>query len=165
MSRKKRVITRTAPTGGGSVRMVDVTEKAVTKRTATAEGIVRLSPETVRLIAEGRLPKGDVFRAAQVAGMMAAKRTAELIPMCHPIVLDDVSVEIDIVCEDTVRVRARAKAEAKTGAEMEALVATSVAALTVYDMCKGVDKTIRLTDIRVVQKSGGRSGDFVAEHD
>jgi cyclic pyranopterin phosphate synthase len=145
--------------------MVDVSGKAVTQRTATAEGVVRISADTLRLIEEGLLPKGNVFDVARVAGMMAAKRTAELLPMCHPIVLDDIGVEIERTNDDSLRISASVKAEAKTGAEMEALVAVSVAALTVYDMCKGVDRNIRLTDIRVVKKAGGRSGDFVAEND
>jgi cyclic pyranopterin phosphate synthase len=149
----------------GSARMVDVSDKAVTTRTASAEGFVRVSPDTMRMIEEGALPKGDVFDVARVAGMMAAKRTADLLPMCHPIVLDDIGVEIEKVGGDSLKIRAGVKAEAKTGAEMEALVAVSVAALTVYDMCKGVDRGIRLTDIRVVRKSGGRSGDWVAEDD
>ena len=152
-------------TGRGSARMVDVSGKAVTQRTATAEGVVRISADTLRLIEEGLLPKGNVFDVARVAGMMAAKRTAELLPMCHPIVLDDIGVEIERTNDDSLRISASVKAEAKTGAEMEALVAVSVAALTVYDMCKGVDRNIRLTDIRVVKKAGGRSGDFVAEND
>ena len=152
-------------TGRGSARMVDVSGKAVTQRTATAEGVVRISADTLRLIEGGLLPKGNVFDVARVAGMMAAKRTAELLPMCHPIVLDDIGVEIERTNDDSLRISASVKAEAKTGAEMEALVAVSVAALTVYDMCKGVDRNIRLTDIRVVKKAGGRSGDFVAEND
>lgn len=149
----------------GSARMVDVSDKAVTSRTATAEGFVRVSPDTMRMIEDGALPKGDVFDVARVAGMMAAKRTAELLPMCHPIVLDDIGVEIEKAGDDALKIRASVRAEAKTGAEMEALVAVSIAALTVYDMCKGVDRGIRLTDIRVVRKSGGRSGDWVAEDD
>ena len=149
----------------GSARMVDVSDKAVTSRTAPAEGVVRVSPDTMRMIEDGTLPKGDVFDVARVAGMMAAKRTADLLPMCHPIVLDDIGVEIERAGADTLKIRASVKAEAKTGAEMEALVAVSVAALTVYDMCKGVDRGIQLTDIRVLRKSGGRSGDWVAESD
>lgn len=165
MGKKGQRAKRADVTEHGSARMVDVSGKAITKRTATAEGVVRVSPDTLILIEEGRLPKGDVLDVARVAGMMAAKRTAELLPMCHPIVLDDIGVEIERAGDDSLRIRAFVKAEAKTGAEMEALVAVSVAALTVYDMCKGVDRSIRLTDIRVVKKSGGRSGDFVAEND
>jgi cyclic pyranopterin phosphate synthase len=149
----------------GSARMVDVSEKAVTNRTATAEGVVRVSPDTMKMIEDGTLPKGNVFDVARVAGMMAAKRTADLLPMCHPIVLDDIGVEIERVGGDSLKIKASVKAQAKTGAEMEALVAVSVAALTVHDMCKGVDKGIRLTDIRVIRKSGGRSGDWVAQDD
>jgi cyclic pyranopterin phosphate synthase len=145
--------------------MVDVGDKPVTKRTAAAEAVVRMSTETLKLIEDGLVPKGNVFDTARVAGIMAAKRTAELLPMCHPIGLDDVGVDINVEGDDSLRIRARAKAEAKTGVEMEALVAASVAALTVYDMCKGVDRSIRVTDIRVVQKSGGMSGDYVADDD
>jgi cyclic pyranopterin phosphate synthase len=159
MSRKENNAER------GSARMVDVSEKAVTRRSATAEGTVQVSPDTMRLIENGALPKGNVFDVARVAGIMAAKRTAGLLPMCHPIVLDDIGVEIAKTDEHSLRIRATVKAEARTGAEMEALVAVSVASLTVYDMCKGVDRNIRVTDIRLVKKSGGRSGDFVAEDD
>ena len=163
MDDEKRQGKRTNGMKRQSVRMVDVGDKAVTKRTAAAEGVVRLSAETLRLIEDGRLPKGNVFDVARVAGIMAAKRTAELIPMCHPITLDDINVDIIVESDNSLRITASVKAEAKTGVEMEALVAVSAAALTVYDMCKGVDQGIRITDIRVVRKAGGRSGDFVAE--
>jgi len=149
----------------GSAKMVDVGDKPVTKRTATAEAVVRMSAKTLKLIEDGLVPKGNVFDTARVAGIMAAKRTAELLPMCHPIGLDNVGVDMNVEGKDALRIRAQAKGEAKTGVEMEALVAASVAALTVYDMCKGVDRSIRVTDIRVLRKSGGMSGDYVAEDD
>jgi cyclic pyranopterin phosphate synthase len=163
MKDKKHQKKPTATTDHGSASMVDVGDKPVTKRTAIAEGMVRLSPETLRLIEDRRLPKGNVFDVARVAGIMAAKRTADLIPMCHPIGLDDVNVDVVAEESDSLRISARVRAEAKTGVEMEALVAVAAAALTVYDMCKGVDRTIRITDIRVVRKTGGQSGDFEAE--
>jgi len=162
MKDKTRQKKQTATTEHGSAKMVDVGDKPVTTRTATAEGMVRLSAETMRLIEEGRLPKGNVFDVARVAGIMTAKRTADLIPMCHPIGLDDVSVDIVVEGSNSLRVSACVRAEAKTGVEMEALVAVAAAALTVYDMCKGIDRTIRITDIRVVRKTGGQSGDFEA---
>lgn len=165
MKKKDRVTNRAATHERGSAKMVDVGDKPVTKRTATAEAVVRLSAETLKLIEDGLISKGNVFDTARVAGIMAAKRTAELLPMCHPIGLDDVGVDISVEGDNSLRISARAKAEAKTGVEMEALVAASVAALTVYDMCKGVDRSIRVTDIRVIQKSGGLSGDYVAEDD
>lgn len=165
MSEKRQRAKPKDETRRGSARMVDISGKSVTERTATAVGIVHISPETMKLIEGGLLPKGNVFDVARVAGIMAAKRTPELLPMCHAIILDDINVAIETAGDDTVRIRATVKAEAKTGVEMEALAATAVAALTVYDMCKGVDRNIRVTDIRLVQKSGGRSGDFVAEND
>ena len=163
--KKNRVTKQAGADERGSAKMVDVGDKPVTKRTATAEAVVRMSAETLKLVEDGLVPKGNVFDTARVAGIMAAKRTAELLPMCHPIGLDDVGVDISVEGDDSLRIRARAKAEAKTGVEMEALVAASVAALTVYDMCKGVDRSILVTDIRVVKKSGGLSGDYVAEDD
>jgi len=165
MKKKEKATEQAGAQERGSAKMVDVGDKPVTKRTATAEAVVRMSAETLKLIEDGLIPKGNVFDTARVAGIMAAKRAAELLPMCHPIGLDDVGVDITVEGDDCLRIRARAKAEAKTGVEMEALVAASVAALTVYDMCKGVDRGIRVTDIRVIQKSGGLSGDYVAEDD
>ena len=163
MKDKRRQSKRTTADDHGSANMVDVGDKPVTRRTATAEGMVRLSAETLKLIEKGGLPKGNVFDVARVAGIMAAKRTADVIPMCHPIGVDDIDVDIAAEGRNSLRISASVKAEAKTGVEMEALVAVSVAALTVYDMCKGVDRAIRLTDIRVVRKTGGRSGDFEAD--
>lgn len=144
--------------------MVDVGAKAVTRRTATARGAVVMAPETVALIADRALHKGDVLVTAQLAGTMAAKRTSELIPLCHPLPV----TYIDVQCtpnsaESRVDIEATVRVDGKTGVEMEALTAVSVAALTIYDMAKAVDRAMRLTDIRVVAKSGGRSGDFRQE--
>jgi len=148
----------------GHARMVDVGEKPETERIAIAKGEIRMQPETLRLIAEKGLPKGDVLAVAQVAGIMAAKRTPDLIPLCHPIPLTqvDVAFETDeahlcIVITGTVRSRSR------TGVEMEALTAVSVAALTIYDMVKAVDRTMRIGNIRLVYKSGGKSGEWINE--
>src|ERR671914_1581679 len=146
----------------GAARMVDVGEKVVVRRTAVAGGFVRMSPETVGLLRERALPKGDVLNTARIAGVMAAKKTPELIPLCHGIDLSSVDVEFE-VGEDRVGIRATARANDRTGVEMEALTAVSVAALTVYDMCKAVDRGMRITDIRLRHKAGGRSGTFAAD--
>lgn len=141
--------------------MVDVSEKAETVRIATAEGHVKMAAETLALIPQGDARKGDVIGTARLAGIMAAKRTADLIPLCHPLMLTKVTVEIE---EDTtlpgLRVTATAKLTGKTGVEMEALTAVSVACLTIYDMAKAVDKTMEIGGIRLLEKSGGKSGDF-----
>jgi cyclic pyranopterin monophosphate synthase len=148
----------------GHARMVDVGAKAVTPRVAVAEAVVRLAPATYALLVAGGLPKGDALAAARIAGIMAAKKTADLIPLCHPLGLDAVDVQLAPREEDhTVLVRAEAKLCAKTGVEMEALVAASVAALTLYDMCKAVQKDIVIERVRLVYKSGGKSGEFRAE--
>lgn len=146
----------------GRARMVDVTEKAVTFRQAEAEGRVRMSRSTVELIRTGGAPKGDVLAVAQVAGIMAAKRTHELIPMCHPLRLT--GVDLSFTLEETaVRITAQVKCKGETGVEMEALTAVSAAALTVYDMCKAVQKDMEITDVRLCRKTGGKSGDYVKE--
>jgi cyclic pyranopterin phosphate synthase len=148
----------------GRPQMVDVGAKKVTARLAVAKGTVLMAAETLALIRSGGAPKGDVLAVARLAGIMAAKRTAELIPLCHPLPLD--SVELDLVTGDqppAVHITARCKVTARTGVEMEALTAVSVAALTVYDMCKAVDRAMRIADVRLVEKSGGRSGHFSAE--
>lgn len=144
--------------------MVDVSSKPETIRTAVARGQVRLQAETVRLIREGLMKKGDVLTVAQVAGIQAAKKTWELIPLCHPIPIHQVSVELE-VDEDLpgVQITATVRTEGKTGVEMEALTAVSVAALTVYDMVKAVDRTGRIEAIRLVEKRGGQSGDVILE--
>jgi len=155
-------LTHLDPEGG--VRMVDVGKKPVTEREAVARGRVRMRPETLEMVASGSLPKGDVLALAQVAGIMAAKRTPELIPLCHPLQLSSVDLRLwpdrdssSVLAEATVRV------EAKTGAEMEALTAVSVACLAVYDMCKSAQKDMEITDICLVRKSGGKSGTYVRE--
>ncbi|MQC26554.1 MAG: cyclic pyranopterin monophosphate synthase MoaC [Chloroflexi bacterium] len=145
----------------GRARMVDVGGKPATQRTAVAEGQVLMSAETLALIREGALKKGDALSVAQIAGIQAAKRTAELIPFCHPVPLDQIAVDFEL--DDAlpgVRIRATAHCTAKTGVEMEALTAVSVAALTIYDMAKSAEKTMRIAEIRLVKKTGGKSGDF-----
>ncbi len=142
----------------GRARMVDVTEKPETFRTAEAEGRVRMAPSTVELIRSGGAPKGDVLAVAQVAGIMAAKRTHELIPMCHPLRLTGVDIRFTLE-ENAVHIRTQVKCKGETGVEMEALTAASAAALTVYDMCKAVQKDMELCDIRLCRTTGGKSGD------
>jgi cyclic pyranopterin phosphate synthase len=146
----------------GRARMVDVSEKAPTLRTAAAAGRVKMLPSTVEAIRTGGTPKGDVLAVAQVAGIMAAKRTWELLPMCHPLQLTGVDVRFELT-EDTVEIRAEVRCKGETGVEMEALTAVSAAALTVYDMCKALQKDMEITDIRLLRKSGGKSGDFIRE--
>ncbi len=148
----------------GNAVMVDVSAKAETAREAVAGGWVEMRPETLDLIASGAAPKGDVLAAARIAGIMAAKRTHELIPLCHPLPL--AAVTVDLRCDAArpgVEIRAVVKLTSRTGAEMEALTAVSVAALTIYDMVKAVDRGMRLTDIRLLSKSGGKSGTYKAE--
>jgi len=145
----------------GKARMVDVSAKAETDRVAVASGAVLVAPATLKLIMEGGAKKGDVLAVAQLAGIMAAKRTAELIPLCHPLPL--ASVEVSLSCDparNAVDIAATCRTTGKTGVEMEALTAVSVAALTVYDMCKAVDRSMVLTDIKLEHKSGGKSGTF-----
>jgi cyclic pyranopterin phosphate synthase len=147
----------------GNAVMVDVSAKDVTQRTAMAEGRVMMAPETLERITARGFKKGDVLAVAQLAGIMAAKRTADLIPLCHPLPLSAVTVELEPLPEQgCVVVRATCKVTGRTGVEMEALTAASVAALTVYDMCKAVDRGMRITDLRLLHKDGGRSGEFRA---
>ena len=143
----------------GRARMVDVTEKPATDRTALAAGRVYMRAGTLAAIKEGRVKKGDVLAVAQVAGIMAAKRTWENIPMCHPVPLTGVDIAFEYE-ENAVAIRATARCKAETGVEMEALSAVSAAALTIYDMCKAVDKRMALSDIHLLEKHGGKSGDF-----
>jgi cyclic pyranopterin monophosphate synthase len=145
----------------GSAHMVDVSHKEVTAREATAQGVLRTSQEVIALIIDGDLPKGDALAVARVAGIMAAKQTSTLIPLCHPLPLSKVTVDFT-PGDDAVVVNATVRTTAVTGVEMEALTAASVAALTLYDMIKAVDKHAVITDIRVLAKSGGKSGDWVA---
>jgi cyclic pyranopterin monophosphate synthase len=145
----------------GNARMVDVSDKAVTTRDALAACQVVMRPETLRMILAGDAPKGDVFATARIAGIMAAKRTAELIPLCHPLALSKVTVELSPMPDGAgVLIEARVRTADRTGVEMEALTAASVAALTLYDMCKAVDRGMRIEALRVVAKSGGRSGTY-----
>lgn len=142
----------------GKSQMVDVTEKKVTSRSARAYGRVYMKRETLDLINNDLLPKGDVFEVARVAGILAAKRTGEMIPMCHPLLLTYVNVDLKMFTEENaIEIFSEIKLEGKTGAEMEALTAVSFAALTVYDMCKAVDKEIKIGDIHLVEKKGGKS--------
>lgn len=145
----------------GQAHMVDVGEKAETERTAIAEGLVTMLPETLKLIREGNAKKGDVLGTARIAGIMAAKRAHELIPLCHPLLLTKVSVDIEP--DDSLpglRVTALARVTGKTGVEMEALTAASVACLTIYDMAKAVDRGMVISGIRLIRKTGGKSGDY-----
>ena len=147
----------------GAARMVDVSDKEVSDRTATARGSVLMSPATLKLVAEGAMKKGDVLSVARLAGIMAAKRASDLIPLCHPLPLNGIDVKLD--CDSArgaVDIEATCRVRARTGVEMEALTAVSVAALTVYDMCKAVDRGMRLSEIRLVRKAGGRSGEYAA---
>lgn len=147
----------------GEARMVDVSEKAVTARSASAEGFVAMTPETLDLILSGKAPKGDVLATARIAAIMGAKRTHELIPLCHPLPLTQVTVDFTPSRDPTgIRVEATAKVEGKTGVEMEALTAVTVACLTLYDMCKAVDRDMAFSGIRLMEKTGGRSGTFKA---
>jgi cyclic pyranopterin monophosphate synthase len=143
----------------GRARMVDVGDKAVTTRTAVAGGFVRMAAATIEAIREHRTPKGDPLEVARLAGIMAAKRTSELIPLCHNLPLNHADVQLELR-PDGVAIVATATTEGKTGVEMEALTAASVAALTIYDMCKAIDKAMEITDIRLESKTGGRSGDY-----
>jgi cyclic pyranopterin monophosphate synthase len=145
----------------GEARMVDISPKEVTSRAARAEGFVSMSPKTLDLILGGNTPKGDVLATARIAGIMAAKRTAELIPLCHPLPLTEVTVDFEPSRDPPgLKVEASAKVDAKTGVEMEALTAVSIACLTIYDMVKAVDRAMSFSGIRLVEKTGGRSGHF-----
>ena len=141
--------------------MVDVSPKAETARTATARGRVVMAPETLLLIREGRAGKGDVLGVARLAGIMAAKRTSDLIPLCHPLMISKVSVDLEPEGDDAIVIEATVSLTGKTGVEMEALTAVSIAALTVYDMVKAADRGMRIEDIRLVHKAGGKSGEFI----
>lgn len=148
----------------GKARMVDVTAKAATERVAVAKARVLMKASTLELILAAEVKKGDVLGVARVAGIMAAKKTAELIPLCHPLNVTSVEVDFETSTEPpSVDITATAKVTSGTGVEMEALTAASVAALTVYDMCKAADKGMRITDVRLVKKTGGKSGTFIAE--
>lgn len=147
----------------GEARMVDVTDKAVTEREARAEAMIRMAPATLKMIIDGEHPKGDVLAVARIAGIMAAKKTHDLIPLCHALNLTSVKVELS-PGEDgaSVHILTRCKLSGQTGVEMEALTAASVAALTLYDMCKAVDRGMEIGSVRLLEKKGGRSGHWVA---
>ncbi len=148
----------------GHARMVDVSAKADTQREAIARGVIRMQPETLAMIQAGGVAKGDVIGVARLAGIMAAKRTHELIPLCHPLLLTD--IDVDIIPNETeseLDISATVRTTGKTGVEMEALTAVSIAALTVYDMCKAVDRGMRVESVRLAEKRGGKSGEIVLE--
>ena len=146
----------------GKARMVDVADKQVTRRVATAAGRVTMQPATAAALAAHRTPKGDPLETARLAGIMAAKRTAELVPLCHPLALEHVDVSVELV-DDGVEIGSTVTVTAKTGAEMEALTAVTVAGLTIYDMCKALDREMSIGPARLESKSGGRSGDYRRE--
>jgi cyclic pyranopterin phosphate synthase len=143
----------------GRARMVDVGDKPVTARTAVASGLVRVARATIEAIQKHQTPKGDPLEVARIAGIMAAKRTAELIPLCHPLPMNHADVQVEVT-DEGLAITATARTDGRTGVEMEALTAVSVAALTLYDMCKAIDKDMTITDIRLESKTGGRSGDY-----
>ena len=146
----------------GRVRMVDVSEKAATVREAVAQGVITMKPETFDLISEQKVKKGNVFETARIAGIMAAKRTADLIPMCHPLSITHLQVDFFPLPEThSIRIEAVVRVLGQTGVEMEALTAVSVAALTIYDMCKSYDRAMSISDVYLLKKSGGKSGTFV----
>ncbi len=146
----------------GRVRMVDVSEKADTRREAVAQGVIAMQPETLELIRDQKVKKGNVLETARIAGVMAAKRTAELIPMCHPLAITHAKVDFFPQSDtNTIRIEAVVQVVGKTGVEMEALTAASVAALTIYDMCKSYDRAMTISDVCLLKKSGGKSGTYV----
>jgi len=147
----------------GASRMVDVGEKPISRRTARAEGSVLMQPETLRLITGRQFSKGDVLEVARLAGIMATKRTSDLIPLCHALPLERVEIEFSFAADNCVRVEAIVSTEGKTGVEMEALTAVSVCCLTIYDMCKSVDRGMEISHIRLLEKTGGRSGHFLRD--
>ncbi len=147
----------------GSTRMVNVGDKEYTKRIAKAQSVITMQENTLNLIAEGKMPKGDVFACARVAGIMAAKKTSDLIPMCHPLPLEKITIDIEPINKTQVKILATVQCTYKTGVEMEALTAATVASLTIYDMCKAVDREIRIDEVFLLHKEGGKSGIFNRE--
>ncbi|RMR09866.1 cyclic pyranopterin monophosphate synthase MoaC [Pseudomonas syringae group genomosp. 3] len=147
----------------GRANMVDVTDKAVTSREAVAEALVRMLPATLQMIVSGGHPKGDVFAVARIAGIQAAKKTSDLIPLCHPLMLTSIKVHLNAEGDNAVRITASCKLAGQTGVEMEALTAASIAALTIYDMCKAVDRGMVIESVRLLEKLGGKSGHFIAD--
>ena len=148
----------------GRLRMVDVTSKASTKRKAKAKGWVKISPAAMEQIKKNSIAKGNVIETARLAGILAAKNSSQLIPLCHPLSLTHVDIDC-LAMDEGIEIEASATAEGKTGVEMEALIAVSVAALTIYDMCKAIDRFMEITDIKLMEKSGGRSGSFSRSSD
>lgn len=146
----------------GEAQMVDISAKSVSQRIATAAAVLKMAPKTLAMIVDGKIPKGDVFAVARVAGIQAAKRTSDLIPLCHPLALTNVGIEFESRNDDELHIRSTASVNGQTGVEMEALTAATVAALTVYDMCKAVQKDIKIADICLLSKSGGKSGAWQA---
>jgi cyclic pyranopterin phosphate synthase len=157
-------LTLTHLDAAGAARMVDVSDKPVVRREAIASARVVMQPATLALILANGLPKGDVLAVARVAGILAAKRTGELIPLCHPLGLDSITVHLAPAAEDRLAITSHATVSARTGVEMEALIAVSVAGLAVYDMCKAVDRSMQITDIQLEEKLGGSSGHFRRPH-
>ncbi|UCB53566.1 MAG: cyclic pyranopterin monophosphate synthase MoaC [Candidatus Zixiibacteriota bacterium] len=145
----------------GEVRMVDVGEKKITKREAKAHATVKMSPDTMVLVREGKIPKGDVLGCAKIAGILAAKNTQHMIPMCHPLPINWVDLKFTLnEVKNQIDIESEVRVEAKTGVEMEALAAVAVSALTIYDMCKGIDKEMEISEIHLLKKAGGRSGTY-----
>ena len=149
----------------GHAHMVDVSDKDITKRTATAQAILVMRPETLTKVIEGGLPKGDVLATARIAGIQGAKKTADLIPLCHPLMLTKATVDISVLDECRLEVLCTCSLSGKTGVEMEALTGASIAALTLYDMCKAVDKGIVIQNVSLLEKKGGKSGDWSKQND
>lgn len=147
----------------GNTRMVDVGDKMHTRRVAKAQSVVTMQESTLNLIVTGKMPKGDVFACARVAGIMAAKKTSDLVPMCHPLPLEKITIDIEPINKTQVRILATAQCTYKTGVEMEALTAATMAGLTIYDMCKAVDRTMRIDEVFLLHKDGGKSGVFNRE--
>lgn len=142
----------------GKVKMVDVSEKKITQRTARAVGEIKMQPETLIMIKEGNIKKGAVIETARIAGIMGAKKTSDLIPMCHPLLLSSIKVDFELNFEDKIKIKAEVKNSGQTGVEMEALTAVNLAALTIYDMAKAVDRSMEISEIKLVYKAGGKSG-------
>jgi cyclic pyranopterin phosphate synthase len=159
LSKKTQLKTLTHTTESGATAMVDISDKPVTSRTAIAAGKIRLTRAIVDAIQANAVAKGNVLEVARIAGIQAAKKTSELIPLCHPIPISNIEIQFDLNGE-ILRIEAEVKAEAKTGVEMEALTAVSIVALTVYDMCKGIDKGMEITSVELIEKHGGKSGSY-----
>lgn len=148
----------------GHVHMVDVGNKPVTRRVAVASAKIQMKPETLIRIKQNDVSKGDVLELARIAGVMGCKRTPDLIPLCHPLMLDSVEMDVKTIDDSTIQVFATVSAQWKTGVEMEAMTAVSIACLTIYDMCKSIDRSMTITEIQLEEKSGGKSGQFVRKH-